>query len=200
MRRTLAGTRRAVLYDPAVEADIRARKPPVDGIREVLHARFVAHAYPRHTHDTWTLFVVDDGAVRYDLDRHARSARPSEVSVLPPHVVHDGRPGTEAGYRKRVIYLQAAVLGHERIGAAVDGSSWRDARLRLRLDQLFDTLERVDDALEAETRFAFLTERLAALLDRRRWARPERGFSTSDQGMGRLAEALRAILDEHLFQ
>ena len=51
--------------------------------------------YPPHTHDAWTLFIVDEGAIRYDLDRHARGAEPSMVSVLPPHVVHDGRPGHE---------------------------------------------------------------------------------------------------------
>ena len=73
---------------------IRAWKPIVPGIREVLHARFTDHAYPSHTHDVWTLFIVDDGAIRYDLDRTARGAEPSMVTVLPPHVVHDGRPAT----------------------------------------------------------------------------------------------------------
>ena len=28
------------------------------------------------------------------------------VSILPPHVVHDGRPATTDGYRKRVLYLE----------------------------------------------------------------------------------------------
>ena len=45
------------------------------GISEVLHAEFHEHAYPPHTHDTWTVFVVDDGQIRYDLDRHHRGRR-----------------------------------------------------------------------------------------------------------------------------
>ena len=104
---------------------IRAWKPPVAGIREVLHARF-EHAYPPHTHDAWTLLVVDEGAVRYDLDRHEHLADRSMVSVLPPHVVHDGRPARGGGYRKRVIYLEPGVLGEAAIGPAVDAPAVLD--------------------------------------------------------------------------
>jgi hypothetical protein len=55
-----------------------------------LHARFVAHACPPHTHDTWTLFLVDM-ARSADLGRRAHNAEPSMVSILPP-CGHDGRP------------------------------------------------------------------------------------------------------------
>ena len=53
------------------------------GISEVLHAEFHEHAYPPHTHDTWNVFVVDEGQIRYDLDRHHRGAGGSMVGVLP---------------------------------------------------------------------------------------------------------------------
>src|SRR5712691_10923458 len=104
-----------VLYDPAMGmaagTDVqRAWKPPIAGIREVFHARFREHAYPPHTHDVWTILIVDDGAVRFDLDRHAHSADDARVTVLPPFVVHDGRPATEAGFRKRVLYLETSLL------------------------------------------------------------------------------------------
>ena len=38
---------------------IRAWNPGIAGICEVFHARFADHAYPKHTHDAWTLFIVD---------------------------------------------------------------------------------------------------------------------------------------------
>ena len=44
------------------------------GVSEVLHAEFLEYAYPPHTHDTWTVFVVGEGQIRYDLDRHHRGA------------------------------------------------------------------------------------------------------------------------------
>src|ERR671911_239937 len=47
---------------------VRAWQPALPGVREVFHARFVEHRYPPHTHDTWTVLIVDQGAIRYDLD------------------------------------------------------------------------------------------------------------------------------------
>lgn len=67
------------------------------GVVEVFHAAFGDHAYPAHTHAAWTLLVVDAGAVRYELDRRRHGALRGLVTLLPPHVPHDGRatPGAE---------------------------------------------------------------------------------------------------------
>ena len=62
--------------------DVTAWRPPIPGIREVLHAS-LAHPYPPHTHDTWTLFIVDEGAIRYDLDRRSGGEGRTMVSILP---------------------------------------------------------------------------------------------------------------------
>ena len=141
---------------------VRAWKPPIPGVREVLHARFTDHAYPLHTHDAWTVFIVDDGVVRYDLGRHDRLAEPSMVSVLPPHVAHDGRPARAGGYRKRVIYLEPDVLGEALIGRSIDRPDVRATGLRGEVARLHDALAGADDALDAETRLAFVVERIRA--------------------------------------
>ncbi|MEV1054059.1 helix-turn-helix transcriptional regulator [Streptomyces sp. NPDC049887] len=44
---------------------IRAWRPALAGIDEVFHARIIDHVYPMHTHETWTLLIVDDGMVRW---------------------------------------------------------------------------------------------------------------------------------------
>ena len=54
------------------------------------------------------------------------------VSVLPPHVAHDGRPARAGGYRKRVIYLEPEVLGESAIGRSVDRPDVLAAGLRAR--------------------------------------------------------------------
>jgi AraC-like DNA-binding protein len=187
-----------VLYDPAVATpipgvSIRAWKPAVAGIREVLHARFTDHAYPPHTHDTWTLFIVDDGAIRYELNRHRHGAERSMVSILPPHVVHDGRPATSDGFRKRVLYLETSVLGEHLIGAAVDQPVIEGAPLRHEIAALHDALACIDDTLEAETRLAFVSERIGAALG-------ERGPETTRERGTDLAERLRAYLDARIFE
>ncbi|HSK60888.1 MAG TPA: AraC family ligand binding domain-containing protein, partial [Actinomycetospora sp.] len=95
--------------------EVRAWRPAVPGITEVFHARFTEHAYPPHTHDAWTLLIVDAGAVRYDLDRHEHGALPTSVTLLPPHVAHDGRSARPGGFRKRVVYLDDTALGTQKL-------------------------------------------------------------------------------------
>ena len=73
-----------------------------------------------HVHEAWTLLIVDDGAVRYDLDRHEHGTPHDTVSLLPPHVPHNGSPATPHGFRKRVLYLDGTHISDELIGAAVD--------------------------------------------------------------------------------
>jgi AraC-like DNA-binding protein len=161
----------------------------VDGISEVFHARFVEHAYPVHTHDTWTLLIVDDGAVRFDLDHHERGALRTEVTLLPPHVPHDGRAATPLGFRKRVLYLAESVLDARLVGAAVDHPGLADAALRRRIHQLHGALAAPGDEFEAASRLALIVDRLRGHL----------GDSRSDRPAGRgVAGRLRELLDERV--
>jgi AraC-like DNA-binding protein len=191
------------LYDPAVTIDaaeppdtVRAWKPPVPGVREVLHARHVEHAYPVHTHDVWTLLLVDEGAIRYDLDRRGHAAEPSMVSILPPHVVHDGRPATADGYRKRVIYLEPEVVGESLIGRAVDQPALPDSGVRRAVSELDRALGCVDDGLEAETRLHVVAERIRRAMGATRATTDVSDPRATDAAV----EAFRAYLDAHLFE
>ena len=145
-----------VLYvlDMGGRAQIRAFKPPVDGVAEVLHAYFPAHAYPMHTHDAWAVMVIDDGVVRYDLEHHEHGALTGLVTVLPPFVPHDGRSVTASGFRKRVLYLDAGVLGEDLIGRAVDHPEVTDPVLRRQVDGLHQALDVGHQELEVTSRLA----------------------------------------------
>jgi AraC-like DNA-binding protein len=149
-------------------ARITAWKPPIPGVREVLHAHFPDHAYPMHTHDSWTLLIVDEGVVRYDLERHQHGALTSLVTLLPPNVPHDGRSVRPEGFRKRVLYLEPTLLSSELTGAAVDNPALLDPVLRLRLRQLHDVLVWRTEDLEAQSRLLFITERLSEHLTEHR--------------------------------
>lgn len=176
---------------PSAHEQVRAWHPDVPGLVEVFHARFTQHAYPAHTHTAWTLLIVDDGAIRFDLDRHHHGAAGSAVTLLPPHVPHDGRAATPAGFRKRVLYLDTDVLGDELIGAAVDHPTLVDRQLRLRVDQLHHALEHPGELLEAESRLAFVRDRIAARLSSDATT-AEPPLPPSSPG---LAEQLRELLD-----
>jgi AraC-like DNA-binding protein len=143
---------------------VRAWKPVVAGVHEVFHARFVDYAYPPHVHDTWTLFIVDDGWIRYDLESRHRGAGGPPVTILPPSVVHDGRAASGRGFRKRVLYLGGDVLDQRLIGRAVDRPDIPDPALRLAVQSLHRALGHPDDALEAESWLAFVTDHLRSHL------------------------------------
>ncbi|MFE9934586.1 AraC family transcriptional regulator [Streptomyces sp. NPDC005533] len=146
---------------------VSAWQPPVPGIAEVFHARFTDHAYPAHVHDTWTLMILDGGRVDFALDRERHGAGVRDcVILLPPGVVHDGRTVTEAGFRKRNLYLDASVLPESLTGAAVDAPLLLDPVLRERVHGLHRALGARElpagavERLEAQSRLAFVRERL----------------------------------------
>ncbi|MFF0269181.1 AraC family transcriptional regulator [Kribbella sp. NPDC004536] len=147
-------------------AEVRAWRPGVTGVVEVLHAHFPSHAYPSHTHDAWTVLIVDEGAVRYDLDRHEHGLAQAQVSLLPPHVPHDGRSVLPGGFRKRVLYLAPDRLDVGLIGAAVDQPEYVDPLLRHRIHQLHRVLRDGREDLEAQSRLLFIEERLRQHLTR----------------------------------
>jgi AraC-like DNA-binding protein len=177
--------------------EISAWRPSVPGVTEVFHARFTEHAYPMHVHDDWTLLIVDDGAVRYDLDRHERGTPNGTVSLLPPYVPHNGSPATAHGFRKRVLYLDLTHLDEGLIGAAVDRPDLADPVLRRRVEQLHTALARPGDELEAESRLALIGRRLRTHLGPDPAAGLAEGPDTSVRDPG-IAQDFRDLLDTRL--
>ncbi len=182
------------MYVPDVQPSpsVKAWRPNVPGVSEVLHAYFPDHAYPLHTHDTWTLLLVDTGAVRYDLERQEHAALRSRVTLLPPGVPHDGRAATAEGFRKRVAYLDADLLDVRRIGRAVDHPGWVDQVLRQESHLLHEALRHPGEEFEAEVRLTLVTDRL-----NRHLADMEEPAARSDNA---LAVRLQELLDAHVVE
>ncbi|KAA0942942.1 MULTISPECIES: helix-turn-helix transcriptional regulator [Streptomyces] len=184
--------------------EVSAWRPSVPGVVEVFHAHFTEYAYPMHVHDAWTLLIVDAGAVRYDLDRHEHGTPDGTVSLLPPHVPHNGSPITADGFRKRVLYLDLSRLDETYIGPAVDTPDFVDPVLRRRVGQLHTALARPGDELEAESRLTLIGERLRGHLRPAPATRAGSGGHASAGSGGHadhpLARRLRELLDERLLQ
>lgn len=172
-------------------AEVRAWRPGLSGVVEVLHAHFRSHAYPSHTHDAWTVLIVDEGVVRYDLDHREHGLAQAQVSLLPPHVPHDGRSVRPEGFRKRVLYLEPDRLGDGLIGAAVDQPEYVDPLLRHRLHQLHGVLLDGKEDLEAQSRLTLIEERLTQHLRRNVLDPPDRSDPT-------VASRLRDVLDANV--
>jgi AraC-like DNA-binding protein len=160
----------------------------VPGVAEVFHAHMTSHVYPMHTHEAWTLLIVDDGMIRYDLHRHEHGALDRVVTLLPPQVPHNGRAATSAGFGKRVIYLDLSALPARFIGHAVDQPVLSDAPLRRRISQLHRILDQPGAEFEAEQRLAFIAERL-------RWHLSRSGVPDAPRADASVAGALRGLID-----
>ncbi|MFC6018104.1 AraC family transcriptional regulator [Plantactinospora solaniradicis] len=156
----------------------------------MFHARIIGYRYPTHWHDTWTVLIVDAGAIRYDLDSRHHGAAVETVSILPPGVAHNGYPSERFGrFRKRNLYLNSDFLPDELVGPAVDVSTFQDRQLRTAIGQLHDRL-RAPEGLDVEARLALIAERFQQHLRHRApVAREPEPF---------IASQLRAYLDAHI--
>ncbi len=93
------------------------------GVTEVLHARMTSHVYPMHTHEAWTLLIVDDGSIRYDLHRSEHGAVARAVTLLPPQVPHNGRAAVPSGpVRQGLGMIRDRRYAVYRLGEVVAGS------------------------------------------------------------------------------
>ena len=77
---------------------------------EALHARFVAHRYPRHVHDYFVIGLVESGAQSYRY-RGARHVTPAgQIFLVNPDEPHTGEAATPEGYVYRTLYLRTDML------------------------------------------------------------------------------------------
>lgn len=70
-----------------------------------LHAGLKRHAYARHRHDSYTIALTESGVQEFGYRGSVHRSLPGQVLVLHPDELHDGRPGTEAGFSYRTLYI-----------------------------------------------------------------------------------------------
>jgi AraC-like DNA-binding protein len=100
------------------------RTSSLGGGVELLRAWFGGRAFARHRHDTYAIGVTEAGVQTFDYRGRVERSAPGQVVVLHPDEAHDGRPGTEAGFGYRILYVDPA-----RIAAAVSAIGGRPAPL-----------------------------------------------------------------------
>ena len=71
---------------------------------DVLHAHFIDHRYPRHSHHYFVIALVETGAISYWYRGAQRIAASGQVFVLNPDEPHTGDAATSSGYVYRVVY------------------------------------------------------------------------------------------------
>ncbi|GAA1071142.1 helix-turn-helix transcriptional regulator [Nocardiopsis composta] len=85
------------------------RHPGLPGV-ELLRAHFVRHAFTRHSHDAYTLAVIDAGTEVYDYRGTTHWVGADGIALVEPGVVHTGHSGGPEGWRYRVLYVDEEVV------------------------------------------------------------------------------------------
>ncbi|MGQ9366938.1 AraC family transcriptional regulator [Azospirillum sp. ST 5-10] len=134
---------------------------------ERIEARFAGRAFAPHRHDTYAIGITLGGVQTFDY-RGARCDSPAgHAVVLHPDEVHDGRAGSEAGFRYRILYLEPRLvqeaLGHRTPLPFVRPAVSADPRLLRALHAALDDLDRMPEELEGDGAVLAVAEALAAL-------------------------------------
>jgi len=77
---------------------------------DVLHARFVRHAYSRHTHDEYVVGLIETGVQRFDLERAVHYAPAGSIFLINPGESHAGGSGLPDGYVYRTFYPPESLI------------------------------------------------------------------------------------------
>ena len=114
MHPTLTGLEPAGLERSCERIRLGAGAPGTEGAA----VRLRGPGYAPHRHDTYAVGVTTAGVqvFRYRGRRHV--CLPGQVHVLHPDEVHDGGPGTDAGFAYRILYVEP-----ELVRAALGGCS-----------------------------------------------------------------------------
>jgi AraC-like DNA-binding protein len=133
------------------------RIPALGGL-EVLRADFVRHSFPKHSHETFAVVLIDRGASRYWYRGANRSTNVSEVCLLNPDEVHTGSPATPDGYAQRSLYVEPARFWNGSTPRFFRGSQAGDTHLRALVSDLHDAIALDADELELTQRLSAVTE------------------------------------------
>lgn len=160
---------------------------------DVLHARFLTHAYARHSHDALVIGIFERGSVRYSFRGGVERCGPRSLMVFDPDEAHDGIP-EPGGFVKRVVYIPVDTLtttlgssgtfGRSRLD---DPDLWERWRLWLR-DAPHET-----DPLTAENEFTMLLATTFA-----RWSYAPHAAARSRSGLRRARERLLEESDRNI--
>lgn len=76
----------------------------------LLHAYYVQHAYPRHSHDYYVISLIERGRQSFTHRGTKHVTPPGGVILINPDVVHTGEAADEQGFELRSLYPATALM------------------------------------------------------------------------------------------
>ncbi|WP_416674922.1 AraC family transcriptional regulator [Egbenema bharatensis] len=151
----------------ATEAVKFWRDPGLDNT-EMLHARYITHAFSRHTHDGYAIGVIESGVEAFTYRGATYQAPAGSVVIIHPGEVHTGYAGIPEGWAYRMLYPDASLI--QRAAAEVNPAAHhlpffpqpviQDRWLAEQLRRMHQAIEASDLSLERESRFLWTLAQL----------------------------------------
>ena len=165
----------------------------------LLHAYYIEHAYPRHSHDYYVISLIECGKQSFTHHGVKHLTLPGGIILINPGEVHTGEAADKAGFELRSIYpttshMEMAVF--ELTGRHQPLPFFKDVRVdnpqtRNNILSLHKAMSQGASALECESRFTWT---LAQLI--KQYA----DISRTEQRMGNEKKAIqqaRLYIEEH---
>lgn len=77
---------------------------------ELLHAYYVQHAYPRHSHDYFVISLIERGRQSFTHKGTKYRTPPGGLILINPGVVHTGEAADSQGFELRALYPSLALM------------------------------------------------------------------------------------------
>lgn len=129
------------------------KRSPAPRKMEGIEAFFSGHGFTPHRHDTYAIGTTLSGVQSFQYRHCQRHSLPGNILVLHPDEVHDGKAGTEAGFRYRMVYIEPALIQQVLGGKPlpfIEGGLSDDPRLHRATRALLCNLDSVMEPLEED--------------------------------------------------
>ena len=77
---------------------------------ELLHAYYVQHAYPRHSHDYYVISLIARGRQSFTHQGTKHRTPPGGLILINPGAVHTGEAADERGFELRALYPSISLM------------------------------------------------------------------------------------------
>jgi AraC-like DNA-binding protein len=116
---------------------------------ERLEVQLKAQAFSLHRHDTYAIGLTLAGVQTFRYRGVRRNSLPGQCHILHPDEAHDGAPGTEGGFRYRILYLDPVLVQQAIGGTSLPFVSEPvvsfSARRLIRFERLWDLDDEIDE-------------------------------------------------------
>lgn len=165
----------------------------------LLHAYYIEHTYPRHSHDYYVICVIERGYQSFTHGGIKHLTQPGGIILINPGEMHTGEAADRAGFEMRSFYptashMETAALeltGHHQASPIFKQVRVDNRWAHSRILSLHQAMSQDDGSLECESRFIWTLAQLVKKYG---------DISMAEQRMGQEKKAIqqaRRYIEEH---